>query len=291
MSTPLLFPNQTPVVRPLRFSRLQRSVGGRGVQGGKFDNCSALTTLSNGDVAVVDTNNNRIQLLTSQLALRTCVGQKRLRSPWGVASLPFDKFCVSEGPKNRVAIYTNSGEFVSKFTVADAEEICCLATCPVTGNIVVTDYGSATVRVCNLEGEVLRSFSSQVESEGCEPPVPEHIACDKHGRVFMSFGEGAKHVQVFDRGGKFLFRFGGHFTSAAGLYVTARDNLVLCERNERSVSMYSTSGQFIQPLVNVNSGLSMFPHDVTIVNGSDVIVACSEDMFACPTWLHWYKIS
>ena len=266
-------------------------MGGQGVQGGKFDNCGSITTLSSGDLACVDTNNNRIQLFSSQLKFKTCLGQKRLRSPWSVTALPIDKFCVSEGPKNRVVIYTNSGEYVSKFHIKGLDEICCLATCPVTGNIIVSDYGSPVIRVCNLEGDVLRSFSTQGEIEGEERPIPEHIACDKHGRIFVSFGEGAKSVQVFDRGGKFLFKFGGHFTSAAGMFVTARDNLVMCERNERRISMYSTNGQFLQPLVNVNAGLLMYPHDVTVVNGSDLIVTCAEDMFACPTWLQLYNIS
>lgn len=270
-------------------SLLTYSLGGKGKHSSQFDNCNSLATLSNGNIAIADTNNNRIQIISSRGIHIKTVGENKLRSPWAVTALPFENFCVSEGLKKRIVIYTEAGDFVSKFNVKEVEEPCALATCPVSGNIVVTDYHSEQVFIYDLDGTLVTYFKTQPDQLSSEIPTAEQVAVDNEGNMFLTFGTGCSEIQVYDNLGDFKFKF-GNFTSACGVHITAKGNVLIVEREERSVNMYSQTGQFIQQLLNPASGLQGYPHNVTVVNGNMVVLTASDDMYGCPTWVHFYKV-
>ena len=289
MAAKLRLQRPTVLERQPSCSLLSLCIGGKGVAPCQFDNCASVSTLSNGNLAVSDTNNNRIQIITPDGELMAIVGNKRLSGPWGVTSLPFGKFCVSEGPKQRIIVYADDGNFVSKFKVPGVEEPCAVAVCPVTGNIVVADYHNPHIHVYDLEGSLVTSFETETDLFSGDQPTAEHIAVDRTGNIFLSFGSGYSEMQVFNKQGKFQFKF-GNFTSACGVHITAKNNVLIAEREQRSVSLYSTSGQFIQQLVTQTAGMNAYPHALTVVKGDTVVVTASDDLYSCPTWLLFFKL-
>ena len=276
-----------------QFSRcvLQTTVGGLGRCLGQFDNCAAAITLSNGNIAAVDTNNQRIQLLSNGLDPLLEVGKGRLVDPCGITTVRNDRFCVSEGSKKRITIFSNDGDYIGKFYVHHLEEPCCLATCSLTGNIIITDYLSADICVYDAEGSLQYKFQTELTDELADVrPIPEAIATDKAGRIYISFGASASQIQVFSSSGQFLFRF-GNFTAACGLHITSRNNVIVVDREERMVSRFTTSGEFVQHLVTPSNGLTMHPRDVTVVGGASLVVTSAESVLADPTWLQLYRLT
>lgn len=271
-------------------SLLSASLGGKGTRLGQFDNCAAITTLSDGNIAVADTNNNRVQIISPKGHPITSVGHKHLTSPWGITALPFGKFCVSEGVKKRIVVYTDSGKLVSKIKLHEVEEPCALATCPSTGNIIVTDYNRDKVFIYDLDGTLLDTLTTEVDLLSGENPCPDDVSVDRYGNIFLSFGFGCSEMQVFDnRSSRLKLKF-GNFTSASGIHVTAKDNVLIAEKEQRTVCLYSTSGQFIQQLVTPVNGMQGYPQGVTVVNGGTVVVTAADQPYGCPTWLYFYKL-
>ena len=81
-----------------------------------------------------------------------------------------------------------------------------------------------------------------------------YIACDSKGRIFVSGSEDTA-VAVFDPDGNHIMDMGGagskggYVSVPRGLYVDSRDNLVVADRHNHRVSMFSPDGRFIRHLV------------------------------------------
>ena len=119
-----------------------------------------------------------------------------------------------------------------------------------------------------LEGTLVQSFQTEYADDYSDTrPIPEHMATDRTGRIYLSFGHNATHIQVFSRTGEYLFKF-GRFASACGICITARDNVIIADREDRTLSLYTTNGQLVQELITTSgtksAPLHIYPHDVTV---------------------------
>ena len=124
---------------------------------------------SNGKVYVMDSGNNRCQVLNSDLTFFSTFGKtgtvkEQFTNPWGVA-------------------------------------------CDSTGKVYVADRGNHRIQVFTAEGVFLRMFGRRGQGAG-ELDFPVGVAIDSNDMVYVSEASN-RHVSVFTSEGQFVTSFGG----------------------------------------------------------------------------------
>jgi DNA-binding beta-propeller fold protein YncE len=170
------------------------SVGTRGVKPLQFRHPRDIAfNTHNKKVYVVDSENNRIQVLNSDLTISSVIGGEQSSKnglfayPWGVA-------------------------------------------CDSTGNVYVADSGNDRIQVFNADMKFLRTFGCRGKGNG-ELNWPRSVAVDSRGMVFVCELSNSR-VSVFTTEGRFVTSFGGsgeklgEFSNPASL--TVDDWCIVC---------------------------------------------------------------
>lgn len=117
--------------------------------------------------------------------------------------------------------------------------------------IVVTEVGNHRVSVFNGNGVYSRSFGRKGDQKG-EFDCPAGIAL--HGDKII-VADGCNHrVQVISDQGKYLGQFGGEgsldhqFQNPHGLSVNKEGNIVVADRRNKSIKIFSHDGQCLQTI-------------------------------------------
>ena len=161
--------------------------GEKGNQPGKFKGPTGLTFDNNGDLHVVDSGNDRIQIFSPTGSYIRSWGesgkkQGQFCNPWGIFIDDEGKIYVADWGNNRVQIFDNKGQYIS------------------------------TIGTTGAEHQLLNH--------------PSHVAVDKDGDIYVS-DWGNNRVQIFNRDGNFIQNLNGDSTdfSKAALYVLDRSAL------------------------------------------------------------------
>jgi len=210
---------------------------------GKLDGPIGVAVDTNGDVYIVEYNNNRLQKFSSagvSLAARSDLttssssAQGYFNMPWGVAVHPPNGniYVVDQG-NNRIQKFNSSSSFVwsvgslgsgdssfnqPRYLAIDTNE-----------NIYVTDRNNHTVKMFNSSGVYQRRISSGFGNSYGQLNNPGGIVVDTSFNVYVS--DNNSRVQMFDASGVYVNQFYlGHvprslsMDSARNLYVTSTTN-------------------------------------------------------------------
>ena len=145
-----------------------------------------------GQLYVADTDNNRIQVLNSDLSFVTTFKgrrDKRLKSPWGVAFDNTGNVYIADCGNHCVQVFTVEGEFMRRFggegerngelnfpsyIFIDSDDVA-----------YVTEYGNHRVSVFTCDGQFLTEFGAL--GNGSEQfNEPRGITMDRNGYVIVS---------------------------------------------------------------------------------------------------------
>ena len=161
--------------------------GEKGNNRAQFDGPTGLTFNTEGDLYVVDSGNNRIQIFSPQ---------GNYISSWG-----------KEG--------TEKGTFYKPWGI----------TIDNKGNIYVADWGNNRVQKFDYNGQYISSIGTDGGPDQ-RLSHPAHVAVDKDGDIYIS-DWGNNRVQIFDCNGNFIRSLKGDATdfSKAALYVLERSAL------------------------------------------------------------------
>ena len=192
-----------------------------------------------------------------------------------------DRIIVSDGDydKGRMQMFDLNGAYVRTIyrheqrfeprgmCVNDKENIavCCL------GN---QELGiKPGIKVFSKQGELVHEFDMPNDNE-----KPWYITYG-NGKYFVSCYD-TNYVRVCDVNGVFLYKFGeegqrnGQFNVVRGLAVYGPDMLLVCDRNNHRVQLFTQEGQFIRSFGSRGSGFGQMngPFDVAVPPDGRVFV-------------------
>ena len=182
-----------------------KGVGNQGKGNLEFSQASGIAVGKRGEIYVADSQNNRIQVLNSDLSYRTS----------------FSKACPSLG----------SGCLSHPQAVAINSE----------GNIYVVDMNNHAVQAFTPEGEFILRFGKYGTTPGCLC-VPMALVIDQEDNVFVSTSMGT--VSIFDKLGTFLRQFGsygselGQFNQIRGMHIDCKGQLYICEWMSNRIQIF-----------------------------------------------------
>ena len=192
------------------------AVGQQGNGPLQFTNAAGIAVGKEGVIYVADAQNNRVQVLNSDLTYRTSfskasqsLGSGQLNMPQAVAINSEGNVYVSDMMNHAIQAFTPDGEFLLKFGQYGA----------------VTSAGS----LCS----------------------PTSIAIDRQDNVYVGNSTGT--IAIFDKQGNFVRQFGsygselGKFSHIKGLHIDRKGQLYVSEWNSNRIQIFPGSPSMIGP--------------------------------------------
>ena len=148
---------------------LIRNVGKNGSGKLEFSNPSQLCIALNGDIYVCDRDNNRIQVLTSELEFRSIFKHESLSNPIDIKLRKELMYILSNYDNPCFHIFTLNGDKIRSI-ISRGEGLqlsnplfFCLDA---NANIVVSDYDNDSIKVFTPEGEFIHQIGQQGHEKG-----------------------------------------------------------------------------------------------------------------------------
>jgi hypothetical protein len=219
--------------------------GSPGFGDGQFNNITAITVLTNGNIVVSDAANQCVQIFDSN-GLFLSKFSYQTGFPSGISQTVNENIIICND-QHFVQIVDISGNLINKFGSEGSSDgefifpkgIAGLAN----GNIAVCDMGNHRVQIFNSNGVYQSQFGS-IGGEDGKFVNPIGIAQLANGNIVVL--DGTTRVQIFNSDGIFISKFGSRgstddeFNNPTGITKLANGNIAICDNN--CVKIFETTG-------------------------------------------------
>ena len=218
--------------------------GAEGTGEGQFRKPTSEAFDNSGDLWVVDSGNNRVQVFSAEGALLKTLGSEgtggsQFKSPWGIViSKSTGNAYVTDVTNDRVEEFSSTGTFVRTFGFG-------------------VSNGEEKFEICTSSCTAGKAGSGNGQFKN-----PQGIAVDSSGNVWV-VDEGNSRVEEFKENGEYLSQFGskgsenGKLREPAGIAISDGDVYVADYANDR-VQEFSSSGSYINQFGTKGTGSSQF---------------------------------
>jgi len=259
--------------------------GSQGSSNGNFDTPRGIAIDATGNIYVVDTVNNRIQVFTSAGGHIRSFGSQgsangQFMDPSGIAINAIGNIYVADSGNNRIQVFTSAGGHIRSFGTSGTNngnfDTPRGIAIDATGNIYVTDTNNHRVQAFTSAGGHIRSFGS-VGSDNGQFNYPFGIAINAIGNILVS--EGLNRIQVFSSIGEYVSKFGtagvsnGQFDSPRGIAIDATGNIYVADANNKRIQSFTSAGGHIRSFGTSGMGTGQFnnPFGIAIASGKIVV--------------------
>ena len=233
-------------------------------QGQFFRPISIAIDNKSGNVAVAD--ENRVQIYSLEGTYLRDVAKNGLITPTSVAFTKSSELIVVSS-SNLIFCFDQSYRFVKNIALTNKElNSPRRLTIAGDGRLVVCDWGDHTVKVLSSDGsQLLLTIRESTNA------LPRH-AISHQKMIFVSYYL-AGIVKVFsEKDGVFLYSIGvSNLSSPVGLEVDRFDNLVVCDRDNARLQIFTLDGKFLSSVEGQHNGLSE-PYSIAASSASQLFV-------------------
>ncbi|XP_068726648.1 E3 ubiquitin-protein ligase TRIM71-like [Montipora capricornis] len=223
-----------------------------------------------GTLAVADSGNNRIQLLSSEGNFQREIKIDGI--PWSVAFTDSgDLLTLVPRSDNKLRVFSEEGHFIKHINDKHLDKPIRLSIAS-DGRIIITDWSDKKIKVLSPDGnDLLQSFSSP----HCDKSP--FFAIFHQDKFFVSYYID-DCVKVFDKTGLYLHDIGckgsndGQFDYPLGLVIDKYNRLIVCDALNRRLQLFTLSGTFLSK-IDGQYFKNGFPRYVAINRGGSLIVA------------------
>ncbi|XP_070548125.1 tripartite motif-containing protein 2-like [Ptychodera flava] len=177
--SPFAFPTHTGLVR---------TIGNRGNGKGEFNYPSGIARDSRGNIAVADTDNNRVQIFNEALVFKDVLTFPNFKNPFkprDVAISDDNTYFMTDSGNNQVVVSKEGGQLIRCFGQDELKDPRGIAIHPVDDNVYVCSYRSNTVEVYTQDGEHIRTLGNPGRGQVVFKS-PHFVAINSKGTLFVS---------------------------------------------------------------------------------------------------------
>ena len=252
-------------------TKYSSSFGSSGSGNGQFAHPAGSAIDAQGNLWVVDSNNNRVQKFDSEGKYVTQLGSLgsgngQLSDPMDIAIDDKGNLWIADRGNHRVQKLNAKGEYLAKFGSLGSGNGQFSSYGPrgiaidAQGDLWVSDY-SGRVQEFNANGEFVKAVGSYGSGEG---QFGESTGLDiEEGKVWV--GDWTKHrVSVFSDAGKFLFQFGssgsgnGQFNHPDAVEVDSKGNVWVIDEGNGRFQQFNSEGKYVGQFGSKGSGAGQF---------------------------------
>ncbi len=229
--------------------------GGTGTGNGQFDAPDGIAFDSDGNIYVVDQNNNRVQKFNSSGVYQSQFGSAgtgngQFDNPTDIAIDGSDNIFVVDTSNNRVQKFNSSGVYQSQFGSAGAGDGQLNSPFGIdldsSGNIYIADGTNNRVQKFNSSGVYQLQFTAGLGSFA----TPVGLATDTNDNIYVA-DNGNNRVQKFDTDGTFLLEWGtsgsgnGQFSGISNIAVDNSNYIYVTDNSNNRVQRFTPDGTFV----------------------------------------------
>ena len=268
-------------VKPRQY-RPVLSFGQEGSSAGMFNKPWGVAVNERNEIAVTETGNNRIQVLSSNGTHLRSFGRKGNNQgefdwPAGIA-FHNDNIIVLDGANHRVQLFSDQGKYLGQFgeegTLDHQLKWPLGLSVDSDGNIIVADRDNKLIEIFSQSGQFLRKI-------GTGGSFTKPIHCIQHDNYLIVSDRGDHCVKVFDREGNFLYKFGkkgdgdGEFNEPRYLSVDKAGHLLVCDSFNHRIQVFELSGKFVTKFGTKGSKIGQFnlPVSVAVLSDGRIVVS------------------
>ena len=237
-----------PVKPKPRQFRHALSFGQRGSSIGMLYGPYGVAVNERDEIAVTDSNNDRVQVFSSDGTYLRSFGRKgnkqgELNWPTVIAFDKNSRSIVVDTLNHRVQLFNEQGEYLSQFGGEGSldHQLSNPYGLPVdsNGNVIVADKGNKLIKTFSPSGQFLYKLG---DGEGEGFTFPFH--CIQYHRYLIVSDAGEHCIKVFDINGNFLYKFGnkgnrdGEFNGPHFLSVNKGGHLMVCDRSNYRAQVF-----------------------------------------------------
>jgi uncharacterized protein (TIGR03663 family) len=206
--------------------------GAIGTETGLFNHPRGIAAGPDGNLYVVDSDNNRVQVFDNQgTFLREWGSQCNLSTGVGCADLDDD------GPMG-----WGDGQFQEPWGIAVAGD----------GRVYVADTWNHRVQAFDSDGKFLTTWGTYGQTADATTLFygPRDVAVDGSGRVFVT-DTGNKRIMVFDQDGNYLHQWGsegslpGSFSEPVGIAIDVRGNIYVADTWNQRIQVFDSEFAYL----------------------------------------------
>ena len=259
-----------------------QEIGSHGKRNGQFSNPYDVAVDGDGNVYIADTGNHRVQVFNKDgrwLRSITFSQHGKAIKPTSIAVHPDGRVAVADYNHKCLHVFDRNGQHIRSFRAPAAGsshhhdssamqshplESYGMAFNPVSGQLLVTDYGGRRILGFTMDGqhELTIDAASLYPSLNEQAPAPARqqlhgplgIDIDHDGSIYVAdFGQHSVHV--FSSDGDLMHRLGLQDGSSDevvscmqrpwGLCVTAPGHVVISEHDGNCISVFSSDGSLL----------------------------------------------
>lgn len=256
-----------------------KKIGHKGTRKGNFKNPGGVASNAQGEIAVTDYFNNRVEVFDESGKFLFKFGKKgsgegQFMGPTGITYTRTNKIVVLDSRNFRVQIFDKTGRFLMEFGKRGSNEgefgWAEGVSVDEHDNIVVTDTENNRVQIFLFDGTFVRQYGGH-GPEGFDTP----LGTVYHKEEFYTSDKGNNCIKVFDGNGVYVRQFGrvgpgtGEFRCPRGIAVDRlNDRILVCDSENNCVHVFNLDGTYM-----VNFGTKKTPVGIDLLKGKKVVVS------------------
>ncbi len=258
---------------PASLPSYSSSFGAPGSGNGQFTRPGGMAIEAQGNIVVVDSNDNRVEGFSEKGEYLGQFGTKgsgdgQFSRPTAVAVEANGDLVVTDSGNRRVEGFSPSGTYLGKygsegtgpgqFAGFGPEAIAVDAH----GNVWVADTYGGRIEKFEESGKFVRSVGTRGKGPG-QLLQPDGIAIAPGGNIFVSDWEGDKVVE-YGEGGAFIREFGsqgnepGQLENPTGIAIDSRGDVWVADQNNGRIEEFSQGGQYLGRFGAKGTGAGQF---------------------------------
>ncbi|XP_033104432.1 protein wech-like [Anneissia japonica] len=181
---------------------------------------------------------------------------------------------------NEILKYKQSGEYIGMLTLPQGVQAYRMYTMK-NGNIVLSDLGNNSIKICNMNGQVIKSIGNEV----LERPFGIHV--DETSNVVYAADVCSNCVFMFDiDSGQMMKKIGspggndGELGKVTDVTLTNQRHILISDNDYGRLQLFDNEGRFLKVLVEAGDedGKLIDPRGVVVDEDDNIIISSNHKL-------------
>lgn len=255
----------------------------KGISDGQFSEPTGIAIAPDGNIYVVDSENNRVQIFNSGGQFIKTFGTKgkgngQFRTPFGIAIGADSRLFITDSKNGRIQVFDKDGGILYSFGrdgSSDSE-----LSYPMgialddQERVFVADSGNSRIAVFTIDGLFLNNIGTK--GNGADQLYePTAVATSIDGRVWIT-DTGNNRVQLFDTKGKYLASIGSQgsernsFLKPTGVAIDPSGKVIVVDSGNSRLHVLNSKGVFLGLFGSKGNGRAQFREPQSVFSTSSL---------------------